>query len=71
MLQCCTVGTAHSAVENAISQKQQRIQEGCMPWQSLNIEGPAAHLQEVAKLLSPRVLQMVVTLEPLKHVLQA
>lgn len=31
----------------------------------------AAHLQEVAELLTPSVLQVVVMLEPLKHVLHA
>lgn len=32
---------------------------------------PAAHLQEVTKLLPPSVLQVVVTLQPFKHILQA
>lgn len=73
MLQCCKLGAAHSAVEIAV-QPQATGNQGAVhacPGKVSTLEGPPAHLQEVTKLLSPSVLQMVVTLKPLKHVLQA
>ena len=80
---CSTLSEVHSSLhaaswvlhivpwEVAVRPQATRVKEVCAcPGKHSILSGPEAHLQEVTELLSPSVLQMVVTLQPVKHVLQ-